>query len=373
MATRTKTAQIELADSLSAVGTLTHPMAAAVMDRRVPLTQELIDAALRQSVFGWKGRSPRLLLDANGDIVGSDFDLLSFMVPLAERHSVIEIPEYQIRRQMRLRSDERKIGRNQFGKIKGLTSNKEVFSFCVLIDDKTIATEQDGEEELGAPRNYMLVDMTGDWGGWNTLRWSPTAEENRFLKKAKLWQGDEIAFQYYLHPNRWQSFFGAPYLLLKLVLVRIEDELAFYRSELDRLERINIVPDRPERGRVETFGTTKPIDVDTFEAVLDAPGLAGSTKDYGLPPYDTKERANAAYARERLLAHKWRPKVQFVTRADECAYFRHGKGQIARWAKGFTLEQSIRLPKGRIDWTRIRYFETALRWRYFTKREQVAA
>lgn len=344
------------------------------MDRTIPLTLELVDAALRQSVFGWKGRTPKLLLDAKGDVIGSDFDLLSFFVPLAERRAVIEIPEYQIRRPAHIRADERKVGSNQFGKIKGLTSNKDVFSFCVLINDQTIATEHDGEEELGAPRNYMLVDMTGDWGRWSEVRWSPTAEENRFLRERKLWQGDAITFEHDVHPNRWQSFFGAPYLLLKLLLRRIEDETSYYRSEVQRLADLGIVLAKETRSHPEAVGNTRTESIATMEAVLDVPKFSGSPADYPLPQDDTLERAAEADRKARLLAFKWRPRVQFVTRADECAFFRYGNGRVARWAKGLALESKVRLPRGRIDWERLTLSPfMALRWRHYLKTEQVAA
>lgn len=370
----TRSRAFHIADSVKSVVSGSHPLAEAIMDRRVPVTRVLVDEVINQSVFSWVGRNPRPALDENGGFQCTDLDLLSFLVPIAAHGAIIEIPRYRSRRGVVLRGNERKIGTNQFGPVRGLTSNQDVFSFSIRIDDMTIAVEEDGVENLGAPRNYMLVDCDGQWyDGWNTIVFKPDAAENEFLTERGLWTGHTVNFENYVHPNRWQSFWGAPYLLLKMLTLRIDDEANYCRAEVKRLAELGIVlPKKPYTPPVSR-GETVPIKVETLEAILDLPEFSGSVDDYGLPKGDTTERARVAYERQKLLTYTLKPKVQFVLRADECAYFRYGKGRKASWAKGTVVESGYRVPLKRTEWNRIQLGEVALRYRIWEKTERVAA
>lgn len=286
--------------------------------------------------------------------MGTDLDLLSFLVPMAKRGAVIEIPHYHNRRKVVVRESERKVGDTQLGEITGLTSNQEVFSFSVRIFDQSIAVEgKDGREELGAHHNYMVVDCDGHWySGWDRIVFKPTAAENNFLKEKDLWTGNTVYFKNYVHPNRWQSVFGAPYLLLKMLLARISEEAAFYGLEAKRLTDEGI---KIPAGTKETFvppvaeGKTSKIQVGTMDFVLTIPPFVGSFNS--VPT--SEEGMKTVLDSRRKLHWTLKPRVQFVVRADEAAFFRYGDSRVVHWMEGRQWESGYKPPRGRVEWNRM--------------------
>ncbi len=367
-----------LAKSVSAVANLSNQYAKDILDRSIEIDEEFVNSILSQSVFSWEGRNPKPALDENGNFQVTDLDLLSFLMPLVARGAVIEIPKYQSRRKVVRKENERKVGTTSFGKLTGLTSNKDVLSFSARLFDQSIITKniETEEESVGAPRNYMLVDCDGHWyDGWNKLVWDPSAKENDFLTKNDLWTGSSVCFEHYVHPNRKQSIFGAPYLLLKMLSKRLTDEASFYRQEVDRLIQLGLkLPIGEQAPYVKTTseGTTKKIAVETLEMVLDMPTMAG---EYPEVP-ETVAGLVAAYRKQKYLTYTLKPLVQFVIRADEAAFYRfgHEKQFVATWMKGRSWISGYRPPRGRVDWNQMVLSNSmALRYRVKTVNQQVSA
>ncbi|MDD5290140.1 MAG: hypothetical protein PHT40_03015 [Patescibacteria group bacterium] len=366
---------ILIADSVKSVVGLTDPYAKEIMDRMSPV-ENFVFPILSQSVFDWTGRNPRPALDADGDFQCTDLDLFSFLMPLADRGAIIEIPRYRNRRQVVVKESERKIGSNNFGPLHSLVSNQEAFSFSVKIIDQTImkTNPETGKETLGEPRNYMIVDVDGHWYyGWDCIRWNPTAPENRFLTEKGLWTGNSVYFQFYVHPNRWRSIFGAPYLLLKMLSSRLTEEGAFYRNEVKRLEDLGFRLPPGEKKEYEpsiSESTTRPITVSTMETILDLPPFNGSYPR----AINTRNGLLAAYHRQKYLTYVLKPLVQFALRADEAAYFQYGARdmKIAPWLDSRAWKTGWRPPKGRVDWNLLVLSnDVGLRWRLKDITQQV--
>jgi len=113
---------------------------ARIMDPMDPL-----DDLIEKMKGWWKldlfGRRPTAaLVDERGELLKpTDLDLASFLAALASRNAVIKLPTYKIRRPRQLRDDEWVTSaENRHGKLCGLTSNKEVFSFSVLMIDANV-------------------------------------------------------------------------------------------------------------------------------------------------------------------------------------------------------------------------------------------
>ncbi|MDP3963474.1 MAG: hypothetical protein Q8Q39_03180 [bacterium] len=367
---------IRLAESVKEVLIGAHPYAKAILDRKTPVDEALVGAVMAQTVFSWKDRTPLAALDENGDFIGMDLDLFSFLVPMAARSAIIELPEYRNRRQVVRKASERRDGQARFGKMTGLISHKDVFSFSARIWDESVMVQNaaSGQERAGAHRNYMLVDIDGTWhDGWKNVQWDPSAEENAFLKRNKIFNGNTIAFTHYVHPNRWQSLFGAPYFLLKMLHARLGEEGKFYRDEVKRLERLGIEVPPGEKApyeKPESTGEKKNITVETLEVDLIMPPFSGSYS----PVSDTIEGVRQAYRRQKLLTYSLRPQMQFAMRADEAAYFLYGKGRIAHWIARKTWKED-RMDCGRYGpWSRLDLApKTALRWRLRPITQTVAA
>lgn len=346
------------------------------MNRKEALTDELADAILGQSLFSWEGRNPSPALDEDGNFQCTDLDLFSFLVPLADRGAVIEIPHYRNRRKIVVRADERKIGTNQFGPIRGLTSHQNVLSFSTLLWDNTIikSDPETEKEEIGAWRNYMIVDCDGHWyDGWDKIVFNPAARENDFILKHRLLTGNTIYFQYPVHPNRWQSVFGAPYLILKMLMARIKNEAEFFKHEMARLgamgHRLSEGEKKPYK-EPEYEGATEPIKVQTIEMELDLPDFTGSYTSV----QNSQKGLVEAYRRRKYLTYTLRRTVQFAIRADELSFFKYGNGRIAHWMEGRTWNHNWRPPRGKVDWNQMTLSpDCALRYRVKTLTQQVSA
>jgi hypothetical protein len=373
---------INIAKTVRDIAHFNNEYANAIMDRSQVINEELIGAIIAQGVMSYAGREPQPALDEDGNFQCTDLDLLSFLSPIADRGAVIEIPRYRNRRQIIRREGERKIGNNQFGPITSLVSNKEVFSFSVKIHDKTIVTKnpETGREEVGAFRNYMLVDCDGHWyDGWNKIVWDPNAEENAFLRDHRLWTGNTVYFQYYVHPARWQSVFGAPHLLKKMLITRLEDEASYYKKEMNRLLEAGIKfpgngNDSKASFPVIEAGETMPIKVQTMDMILSVPEFIGS---YPAVP-KTPEGLAMAYCRQKLLTYNLKPAVQFVVRANEAAYLLYGfdsrgAGRIAPWLSTREWKPWKNTPRSSEYQSLVLSNDMALMYRVKTKTERVSA
>lgn len=368
---------VDVADSVRDVLTGNHPLARQLFDRSSMISGELVGALLNCSVIGWQGRHPQPALDAAGNFIGTDLDLLSFLVPLSQRGAVIELPRYRSRRKRVERANERHVaGAVRFGKITGLVSHKEALSFSVRILDQSVVRESDdGTENTGAHRNFMLVDVDGHWyDGWDRIRWKPTADENQFLSEHRLWTGNEVVFTNWVHPNRYQALYGAPYLLIKLAIARINDEADFCSREVVRLEdrglRLPASEKTPYSPPVSE-GETEPVYVDTIEVQLAHPDFVGA---YRRMP-NTIEGLVEAYRRQKHLRYTLRPGLQFVARADEAAFLKHGAGgtKLPFWAHGAKWYNN-KPPRGRITWQRMDLTaDAAIQYRTRTITQQVSA
>ncbi len=329
---------IHFAKTVKDVVSLKNEYAKIIMDRNAPITEELVGALIAQGVLGYEKRNPAPAFDLDGNLQVTDLDLLSFLVPLAQRRTVIEIPEYRNNRQVVRKSDERKIGDRSFGPLVNLVSNQRSFSFSVKIHDQTIAVTDGDEERLGAYRNYMVVDGSGRlYDGWDKIVWKPTTEEDSFLKEKSLFTGNSVHFKYFVHPNRWKSVFGAPHLLKKMLLARLTDEAKFYRKEIKRLNALGIFCSsgeyKPPRAKI-LRGPTEKKSIKTMEMQLSMPKFIG---EYAPVP-ETKEGLLEAYRKQRIMTYHWKPIVQFVVRANEAAFFLFGQkddgeGRIASWLR----------------------------------------
>lgn len=373
---------ILIAGSVKDVVNLKNPYAQIIMDRRQTIDEGLVSAIVAQSIMGWERRHPAPALDQDGNFQGTDLDLLSFLTPIAARGAVIEIPRYRNRRRVEVRPNERKIGNNRFGPLIGLRSNQEVFSFSVLIHDKTIikTNPNSGKEEVGDFRDFMIVDCDGHWyDGWDKIVWDPSREENRFLTEKGLWTGNTVSFQHYVHPNRWQSIFGAHHLLKKMLIARIDDEAGFYRGVVKQLKDLGLRMPSSASAKSAYFPSeeaegpapvTVPIVVKTMETVLDIPEFSGH-----YPPVAMNRNGlRKAYQRQKFLTYTLKPLVQFGVRANEAAYFLYGLGRIAPWMEGRVWKSNWKAPKGRAEWCQMVLGpDVALRYRVKSITQRVSA
>ncbi len=370
---------INFAKSVYNVAHLEDEYATQIMDRSQTIDKEIVGALINQGIMSYSGRNPQPALDKDGNFRTTDLDLLSFLSPLAVRGAVIEIPKYRNRRKIIKKEGERKIGTNQFGPITSLVSNKDVFSFSVKIHDKTIVVKdgETGKESMGEFRNYMIVDCDGHlYDGWNQITWDPNAEENAFLSEKNLWTGNSIFFEYFVHPNRWQSVYGAPHLLKKMLISRLNDEAKFYRSEMKRLNEAGFELPEGEKKKFRKIiasGESKKIQVETMEMKLMIPEFLGNYENV-----ETSQKGLVeAYRRQKLLTYTFKPALQFVVRANEAAFLKfgfrsNGQEKIAHWMKNCKWKSWRKTTRSAIYNKLVLSSSVALLYRKKTKTEHIS-
>lgn len=306
----------------------------------------------------------------------SDIDLLSLLVSLANRHAVIQLPDYERRFPQTMNPSDTRVG-TRYGKILRLIAHKKALSFSARILDLGVVTQGDlfGNDTMGAFRTYTMVDANGTWyPGWKSFTWKPSAREDEVITRTDMEKEGMVNLAHWVHPNRRQSIFGAPYLTLKMLLVRLEDELAFYRKEVKRLEGLGIPKQRTrERGVTHTTDEpTKRIQVKSIIFEVDTPPLQGLytaviPNEHGMRQAET---------RVRELTYQLIPHTRFVVRANEAAYFHHGMtgNFIPHWMGSATWERNVRLPGRRTRWSKLTLpGGAALRYRTMTFTEHVRA
>jgi hypothetical protein len=352
-----------------------------ILDRRAPI-DDLVETLLEHWSYDLYTRKPGPAYFENGALQPTDLDLACFLSALVDRRAVISLPHYEARRAKTTREGEHIMGNgSRHGSVMGLTANKEVFSFSVRVNDMSVVTagNEDTPDTVGAPRNFMLVDIDGKWhDGWSRIEFLPSAKENAFLHDKKLWTGNTVVFKNFVHPNRWVSFYGQYYFMTKALITRLEEEATFRRAEQKRLLDSGVTwPHGSNEGNLKEYaksekGESKPITVSAFEAEIDAPWRNAFLRvgDDELLP--NRERV-------RALQYNILPRLRFATRATEMAYSQAGETSRAfpSWIKNAKWEPTV---IGRTEWNRLVLTQLmpgqkgfALRCRNYEKTERVAA
>lgn len=341
-----------------------------VLAKACDYTQPITDEDLEKVFSYWETnleerRPSPAIIAQGGEVKATDLDMASFLQAITRRGAVINIPEYKGRRPKSVKAGERVLSKeNRHGKLMGLFANKELFSFGIRILDANVITST----AVGAPRNFMLVDVTGEWyDGWQSLEWMPDAKENEFLTKNKLWTGSDVVFKYFVHPALANSIYGGPYRTVKALAKRLTEESAFLGTEVKRLVDAGCKfppADGPATEYpVSEKGEGKSISVKAYEFDLDIQ-VQGAFK----PLSATDESLVTAYRRRKLLSYNTVPMLTFILRTVEMAFIRHNSQGFGKWEKNF------KIPKKRIEWNRYKLDdEVYLRGREMDKSTTVAA
>jgi len=357
--------------------------------KRIQDRTKSVDDLAKKMISAWSmdlyTRKPGPAYDEDGIFVGTDLDLACFMLALAERNAVIVLPKYKARRQVQKTEGEIIVSKdNRHGKIIGLSANKETFSFSVRLEDMNVITGNG--TKVGAPRNFMLVDLDGSWyEGWESIRFVPSMVENDFLNDHDLWSESKVVFKNFVHPNRWISFYGRPYFITKALVQRLGQESTHLNSEIKRLLKRGI--NYPEKGKKKEWpkktsvGETEKKKVTSFEAEIDLPEPSGDFEELPL----TSEALVRSSDRRTELVYHLIPKLRFMVRATELAFFKYGKkdsGQekMPSWIQNARWERDFRWHGKRKIWNRLIFTQPgvgelgiSIRYRIWEKTERVSS
>jgi len=358
----------------------------------------IIDDILRRSVnvdtiattlidhwsYDLYSRKPGPALLDNGTLIPTDLDMACFLSALVDRRAVISLPEYKRARARSVKADQTVMSnRDRHGNVIGLTSNANTFAFGVRINDVNVVnTDADGNQTVGAPRVYLLTDMEGDWyDGWKTIQFLPTAKENAFLNDKSLWTDNQLVFKYFVHPNRWTSFYGQYYLLTKLVIDRLREEASTLRAMIREYKSYGIggeeeKPDYPK----PTAGPSKAVKIQSLECIVEVP----FTSDFQRPHFEGSLEKQLQAAKDRLQYVQYRmlAPLSFAARITEYAFFRHvqvqGQDTTPTWVTA-SWDQGYKQKGKRKQWNRLALKQVypwtkslAILYRIYEKTERVA-
>jgi len=357
-----------------------NPVMMAILDRSSDLT-EVIPVVDEYWVYDLHNRRPSPAeYDDNGNLIkATNLDLATFLYALHDRGAVINLPTYKAKGKKTVKEGQMVVSdKNRHGKIIGIVSNQDTFSFSVKIIDQNVITT----DSTGAPRNFNLTDPDGSWyAGWRTINFLPDQNETKFLTENKLWSGLSVTFDNFVNPNRWISFFGQYYFLTKCMIDRLVDERKHLKSEKKRLEELGIKLPKGNGGEFEQLDAwnTKTIASDKghgvkvkcLEVKVDTPEAINS---YGSYP-DTPDGL-LTVRRKIKAANKALEKFRFTTRSIECAVNRGDYFEsFPAWIKNVKWEEDFKeSPRSRTKWRRLKLVQpgvgqrsVAIRYRHVEK------
>lgn len=345
------TAKKHVADSILFM--LTDPIVESILDFSKNITDE-IEEVSNWWKFDLMKRNPSPAYYDKDGFHATDLDLACFLYSLLGRGAVINIPYYKSKTAKREKVGEQVISAaNRHGQILSLGANKNFFSFSVRIKDMNVVTE----DEVGAYRNFMLTDYDGSfYKGWQTIEFTPTLKENRFITESELWTGNKIYFKNFVSPNRWTSFFGRHYIITKMLIERLQMEAKHYNKAWREINASGIEfpegtgPQPVEYGeKGETVSKTFP----AFEAKIVHPAFENEF------PKVTEDVEGMlwAYNKQKFYTYTLVPRLQFMTRATELAHFQH-PDRFPAWIKNAKWESGYKeSPRARTLWDRLVLFQ----------------
>jgi len=319
-------------------------------DIRAPLNR-LLDAWS----FDLSSRKPGVAYVDDSGAAVTTLDLACFLSALADARAVVNLPEYQVRRAKTVTEGQMVVSnKNRHGRIISLSSNQDAFSFGFVCEDANVIDDQGN---VGLPRTYLMQDIDGQWyEGWKSVDLLPTGLPGEVFQKLA-GALSTLVFQYFIHPNRWPSFYGVPHLLALAADQRISDQLRFLKTESKRLKEIlNIEPKVwPKTSKI---GDEEKIKIWAMNVELDGFNLIGEYKQYP-DTQDGLDSCNILSARLRAQQKN----LRFQMRATAFAFYNEAikpnipEDKFLDWQKGEIAELQTLQPR-KSGWVVDKQWET---------------
>lgn len=278
--------------------------------------------------FNLDDRTPGIAyVDEEGTPV-TTLDMACAMAKLVEWEPVILVPWYQAEGAATVTEGQTLTSKeNRHGQLVALVSNKDRLKFSFRFRDHNVMSEK----EVGFYRTFTVFD-DGEWyEGFENLQFKPTAEEKQVL--AKFSGGSmSVAFDTFIHTNRWPSFYGRYYRLAMYTIQRIADQLKWLDKQIKAMrEKLKIEP--PPWPKSEKVGASKPKEVWKYNVVVNELTVIN---DY--PDLPLTEVSYEATTRLKKRLAKLQEILRFQTRATDYSLWHHirknvGEENIIDWIK----------------------------------------
>ena len=335
---------------------LINPIVLDTLDK----SKNIIPAA-EEAVGFWNydlfSRKPSPAYDQYGVFKGTDLDLACFLYALVGRNAVINIPRYKTATVRTERADQKLTSTaNRHGRLMGVKANQDFWKFNItMIDENVIKADT-----VGDWRTFSLTDYNGEWyHGWDRIEFVPTLNENKFITESELWSGHTITFTNFIHPNRWTSFFGHHYIISKLLVNRLAEEVKHLNSEMKAMQAAGIkFPDVEGKGPSSydgyTYGDAKSVKFESFQVKIYVPelGLSGEW-----PSLEQNQKTLVATYEKRKRLANLKDSLMFMTRATEYAHYIN-PDRMPHWIKNVEWEDGFKeSSRSRTQWQRLKLFQ----------------
>jgi hypothetical protein len=343
-----------IAQSLKTI--LDNPMVLDTLDRSKDI-EPIAKVAYSFWDYDLMSRKPSPAYNEYGVFKGTDLDLACFLYALSQRDAVIKIPYYKRGSVKTTRTDQMRASAEAQGAITGVIANQDFFKFSVKIFDQNVI----GEDKVGDYRTYNLTDHEGKWSDqWRHINFMPTLNENKFITENKLWSGNQIVFKNFAHPNRWTSFFGHYYVISKMVIDRLTEDIKYLNAQIKKMKSEGIEYPKGEGPAIKPpgtyeYGESKSVTFKSFQAKIYVPEM--NLK--GEFPKLQSNQTNLVFAYEKAKRLKnLKQSLTFMTRATELAHY-NAQDRMPHWIKNVQWESGFREPGKRTDWERLKLFQPA--------------
>lgn len=338
-------------------GVFNTPDMIAIMDRGSQPDYDTILASWKPDLFA---RKPAPALNWEGEYKGTDLDLATFLMALADRGAIIKIPQYKSMRESTIKEGQALSSKeNRHGKIIGLVANQDLFSFGLkMIDHNVWSTDS-----VGDFRNFNVIDFDGTWyDGWHSIEFMPNAKENDFIQQYAISVGGTITFSNFVHPTRRYGVFSQSYFIAKAAIQRIDEEAKYLAQVIaDMLASGLKYPatgnEKPkEWPKSTTIKDGKSVKIDAHKFELDLGGFKNEYPAIGF----TVDNLVAITKRRKWLVNTIKPQLTFVTRTTEYAYIKYAPKDLPHWIKNAKWETGyIEPPSKAINSAFIKKFKDA--------------
>jgi len=240
-------------------------------------------------------------------------DMVTLLKLLKEKNAVIIIPEYKSLSGGQSKENEIIISnKNRHGKIIGLIANNSNFSFSIKIIDSNIINENN----VGAPRNFRVTNPEGMKG------------MGKFQILSKFAEFEKMEFRTFVSPDRWIEMFSENYFLSKLLIKRLTMEASYYYNVINDILAEGIKYPETKKVSDGEYYYAKGIKkkIRAFSVDVYVPGLEGESR---FPEYEyNQENLINLVDKRRAIIYKIVPKINFMARVIEFAYFRFNGDNI---------------------------------------------
>lgn len=320
------------------------PFVKTLIDRSKEVDWSFLIDSLRPDMYN---RKPSPALNVEGELQVTNLDFHTALSAIISRGAVINLPKYNAMRGSVLKAGEKIVSKeNRHGKCIGVSSNKDVFSLGIKIDDAQVMKS----DSVGEPRIYNFLDVEGNiHEGFKTIEFIPSEKEKDYINDWKIGSDNKIVFKHIISPGRRHAIYSGFYFTMKIAIKRINDEAKYLAGLITAMQKAGIkYPGQGEEGAPKQWpkstkvGNEKKIKVKSITYEADIPPLTGA-----YPMIEMNQENLIAITEQRKnLIYKIKNLLQYTIRGNEYANYKYTSdtNEFPHWIKNVSWQEEFKKP-----------------------------